>query len=90
MPVYQYLEGERLVERVLPVARRDDFPGRLAVPRRVLVCPRGRISQGEQVLRGFYEVEQRDPSMHRQLKANLGLSAAQIREAWSRRSGPMP
>ena len=84
MPCYEYLESGRVVERVLPVERRDEFPGRVTVPRRVSVCPRGKPSQGAEVLRGFYREESKPGAaagLHR-ATASLGLSPSQVRDVW--------
>jgi len=83
MPLYEYLEGDRIVERVLPVARRDAYPGRIKVPRRVSVCHRGEPSQGEAVLNGWKDCEERDGTEAvRQTAASLGLSREQVKQAW--------
>lgn len=60
MPIYEYLDqvSGRIVERFVPVAERDNWPGRLTAPRRVAVCPRGRPSQEAEAMAGLYKVEQ--------------------------------
>lgn len=86
MPTYEYREQSgQIVTRVLPVERRDEFPGRITVPRRVMVCPRGRPSQGAEVLRGFYREESKPghgASLDRALKAS-GFSADHVKRVWS-------
>jgi hypothetical protein len=83
MPLYEYREGDRIVERVLPVAARDSFPGRITIPRRVSVCHRGEPSQGESVLAGWKDCEEKDGTEAvRQTAASLGLSREQVKQAW--------
>jgi hypothetical protein len=87
MPTYQYKEpatGE-IVERFLPVEDRDRYPGRLTVPRRVNVCPRGKPSQGAEVLRGFAREESKpggSAALHRTVAA-AGLTPSRIKEVWA-------
>lgn len=83
MPAYEYIEDGRTVVRVLPVADRDKFPGRITVPSRIAVCPRGEPAQGEQVLRGWYECEEKDGTAAvRKTEKALGLTAGQIKKVW--------
>lgn len=82
MPLYEYLEASgRIVERVLPVQERNRFPGRLTVPRRVNVCPRGAPTVAESALRGFYGVEQTGglDEIRRECE---GLEPDQIKSIW--------
>lgn len=83
MPAYEYSENGRTVVRVLPVADRDKFPGRVAIPSRISVCPRGAPTQGEDVLRGFYRCEERNgtDAVRRTEKA-LGLTSSQVKDLW--------
>jgi hypothetical protein len=83
MPVYEYIEDGRRVLRKLPVAQRDDFPGRVTVPSRVLVCPRGKESQGTEVLRGFAQCEDRyGTEKVRQTAQAIGLTRDQVKQVW--------
>lgn len=84
MPVYEYVENGRIVERAVPVDQRDAFPGRLTVPRRVSVCPRGKPSQGSEVLRGLYREESKPGAasgLHRCM-GSLGLNPSQVKDVW--------
>lgn len=87
MPTYQYLENGRIVERTLPVAQRDEFPGRITVPTRVRVLTNGGKTeaewQAEEVLRGFYRLEQKDPNANDKMREGLGMTPAQIRDVWA-------
>ena len=84
MPNYEFIEDGRRVIRRLPVALRDSFPGRVTVPSRVLVCPRGAPTQGEDVLRGFSECEQKyGTEKVRQTAEALGLSRDQVKKVWA-------
>ena len=58
MPTYEYIENGQKIVRVLPVSRRDEFPGRVSVPSRIAVCPRGAPSQEHAVMNGLRTVEQ--------------------------------
>ena len=84
MPSYEYIEGGRSVVRVLPVAERDRFPGRVTVPSRVMVCPRGEPSQGSQVLRGFERAESTSGTEKVRLCAKaIGLTRDQVKKVWA-------
>lgn len=84
MPSYEYIEGGRTVIRVLPVAERDRFPGRVTVPSRIAVCPRGEQSHGEAVLRGFSRCEETfGTEKVRQCARALGLTRDQVKKVWS-------
>lgn len=83
MPVYEYREGRKTVLRRLPVEERDKYPGRITVPSRLTVCPKGAMTQGEQVLRGFYQCEQRYGTARvRQTEKALGLNHHGVKKAW--------
>ena len=83
MPLYEYNEGGRIVQRRLTVADRDKFPGRVPIPRRLSVCPRGQPTQGAEVLRGFYKAEQTlGGELVRKTERALGLTSDQIKKAW--------
>lgn len=82
MPVYEYREGDRIVERVLPIDRRDAFPNRLTVPRRINVCPRGEPEHGSQLLQGWKECEEDGGTdSTRQLARQMGLTREQVKQA---------
>lgn len=84
MPVYEYIEHGRRVLRALPVARRDEFPGRVVVPSRVLVCPRGAPKQGDEVLRGFRKAEETFGTEKVRLTAKaIGLTRDQVKKVWA-------
>ena len=85
MPNYEYIDPEsgRRVIRRLPVAERDNFPGRVTVPARVMVCPRGEPKQGDEVLRGFSRSEDRfGTEKVRQCASALGLTRDQVKQVW--------
>jgi hypothetical protein len=85
MPVYEYIENGKRVLRKLPVAARDNFPGRVTVPSRVNVCPRGEPTQGDEVLRGFSRCEDRyGTEQVRQTAKALGLSRDQVKKVWAK------
>ena len=82
MPLYEYLEAGRTVLRRLPVSRRDDFPGRVAVPSRVAVCPRGAPEHGSQLLNGWRECEESmGTEGTRNMARGLGLTRDQVKAA---------
>jgi hypothetical protein len=84
VPAYEYIEGGKTVVRVVPVADRDKYPGRVQVPRRVMVCPRGEPSQGDEVIRGFYQCEQRyGTAKVRLTEKALGMNASQVKKTWA-------
>jgi hypothetical protein len=86
MPLYEYMEGGRRVVRRLPVAQRDSFHGRVTVPSRVLVCPRGEPTQGDEVLRGFSRAEETLGTEKVRLTAKaLGLTRDQVKAVWAER-----
>jgi hypothetical protein len=87
MPVYQYIERGHIVERVLPVNRRDEFPGRIPVPARVLVCPSGVAPIADRVQAGFYAVEQKPGGLDELRRECDGMSVDQIKETWAE---PLP
>lgn len=83
MPVYEYLENGKVVLRRVPVADRDMYPGRVTIPSRLTVCPRGESTQGESVLRGFYQCEQKMGTA--KVRANeraMGLDHHKIKSLW--------
>lgn len=89
MPLYEYIDpatGQR-TERVLPVARRDEFPGRVTVPRRLNVLTKAGKSEGEwqadEVLRGFHKLEQSDPHANDKMREGLGMSPDKIKDVWA-------
>ncbi len=83
MPSYEYIEGDRRIIRILPVADRDKFPGRVTVPSRINVCPRGPSTQGDEVLRGFYRAEQTyGNSRVRLAEKALGLDHHKVKSVW--------
>jgi hypothetical protein len=83
MPLYEYIENGKQVIRRLPVARRDDFPGRVVVPSRIAVCPQGEPSQGAQVLRGFARCEDTyGTEKVRQCAKGIGLTRDQVKQVW--------
>lgn len=83
MPLYEYIEHGRRVTRVLPVARRDEFPGRVTVPSRINVCPTGGPTQGDEVLRGFRRAEETlGTEKVRQCAKSLGLTRDQVKKVW--------
>lgn len=83
MPLYEYRgpDGKTFVRR-MPVAQRDAIPGRLTVPSRVAVCPKGEPEHGSQLLNGWKQCEE---SMGgegvRKLARSLGLSREQVKQA---------
>ena len=86
MPCYQYNENGVIVERVLPVAERDAFPGRVTVPRRVMVLAGGRSEaewQAGEVLRGFRREEQKNPRLNDVVRNALGMTPAQVKDTWA-------
>ncbi len=90
MPIYEYLENGRQVLRKLPVADRDKFPGRVTVPSRINVCPRGEPAQGSQLLDGWKAVEEQNGTGYaRQMAKGLGLSREQVKQACLAPEGAM-
>lgn len=87
MPYYEYNEGGKIVVRCVPVEQRDAFPGRIFNPGRLRVLVKSGLSEGasanQEVLRGFYSEEQRDPHLHDKMAAGLGLTPGQIKDAWA-------
>jgi hypothetical protein len=84
MPVYEYIENGKQVLRKLAVAERDNYPGRVVVPSRVNVCPRGEPTQGSEVLQGFSRCEERyGTEQVRQTAKALGLSRDQVKKVWA-------
>ncbi len=84
MPLYEYIEGGRQVIRRLPVAERDSFPGRVVVPSRINVCPKGEPTQAETTLAGWKDCEERDGTEAvRQTAASLGMTREQVKRAWA-------
>jgi hypothetical protein len=81
MPIYEFQEGSKIVERVLSVAERDKFPGRVTAPRRVLVCPRGETSQPHAVMNGLRKQEEKYGSAFSKM---WPFSVKQTREAWGK------
>lgn len=82
MPVYEYREGNRIVERILPISERDRFPNRITVPRRVSVCHQGEPQHGSQLLDGWKAVEESGGTESvRRMAKGLGLSRDQIKRA---------
>jgi hypothetical protein len=83
MPAYEYQQGGKTIVRVLPVERRDDFPGRVVIPSTLHVCPRGEPTQGDQVLRGFYRCEEKNGTAAvRNTEKALGLTAGKVKDLW--------
>ena len=82
MPLYEYIENGKQVIRRLPVARRDDFPGRVRVPSRVNVCPRGEPEHGSQLMQGWKECEESMGTEGvRSMARGLGLTREQVKQA---------
>lgn len=87
MPAYEYIERGRSVIRVVPVDKRDNWPNRVKVPSRILVCPRGEPTQSEQVLRGWYRCEESSGTEKvRQAAKSLGLTRDQVKKVWARQA----
>lgn len=81
MPCYEYLENGRVVDRVLPVARRDDFPGRITVPRRLHVCPRGAPTAENELMTGWKDCEESMGTEGvRKMAKGLGLTREQVKQ----------
>ncbi len=84
MPLYEYVENGRIVERVLPVAARDSYPGRITIPRQVSVCHKGEPSHAEVTLQGWKDCEEKDGTEAvRQTAASLGLTRDQVKAVWA-------
>lgn len=86
MPNYEYIDPEsgRRVIRRLPVAARDSFPGRVTVPSRLSVCPKGEPAQADEVLRGFSKCEDRYGTEKVRLCAKaVGLTREQVKQVWN-------
>lgn len=84
MPVYEYRENGKQVLRRLPVAERDNYPGRVTVPSRLNVCPRGEPTQGDEVLRGFRRAEESfGTDAVKRTAAAIGLSRDQVKKVWA-------
>lgn len=82
MPLYEYIENGRQVIRRLPVHRRDEFPGRVVVPSRIAVCPRGEPEHGNQLLEGWKQCEESSGTeAARQMARGLGLTRDQVKRA---------
>lgn len=94
MPVYEYIEGGRVVARRLPVEERDRFPGRIVVPRTVRVLTgTGRTEaewQASEVLRGFYREEQKNPRLNDTVRAALGMNADGVKDTWAQPDAEYP
>lgn len=82
MPLYEYLEAGRIVSRVLPVEQRDAFPGRIPVPSRVCVCPRGAPSQEHSTMNGLRKVEQQIGTTA--LRRGFPFSVEHTRRVWGK------
>lgn len=82
MPIYQYYDAgtHRLLERRLPVAERDAFPGRVPIPGRFFVCPREEPSPSSSVLDGFRKVEQQLGTTA--LERQTGFRSAEVKRIW--------
>jgi len=80
MPTYEYVENGQRVVRVLPVSERDSFPGRVTVPSRVAVCPRGQQSQEQAAMNGLRTVEQQIGTS--EFRRRFPFSVKQTRKAW--------
>jgi len=84
MPAYEYREGGKIVVRVLPVKDRDTFPGRITIPSRLSVCPRGAPSQADEVLRGYYRSEEKlGTARVRDAEKALGMTHHQVKSLWA-------
>jgi hypothetical protein len=83
MPTYEYIENGRRVLRVLPVSERDSFPGRVTVPSRVAVCPRGPATQAQEAMDGLRKVEQQIGTG--EFRRRFPFSVGQTRKAWGAR-----
>lgn len=84
MPNYEFIDPEsgRRVIRRLPVAQRDSFPGRVTVPSRIHVCPKGEPEQGSQLLQGWKECEESmGTNGVRDMARGLGLTREQVKQA---------
>lgn len=84
MPNYEFIDPEsgRRVIRRLPVAERDSFPGRVTVPSRINVCPKGEPETGSQLLDGWKACEQSMGTEGvRKMARGLGLSREQVKQA---------
>lgn len=92
MPLYEYLEpGGRVVTRRLAVADRDLYPGRIVVPRTVRVLKPGRSEaewQAEEVLRGFYREEQKNPRLNDVVRSALGMGPDRVKDVWAEPDAP--
>lgn len=87
MPCYEYIEGGETVVRVLPVAERDRFPGRVTVPSRISFLLASEPKQGDQVLRGWYRCEESSGTEKvRQAAKSLGLTREGVKKVWQRRN----
>lgn len=85
MPVYEYIEHGKPVLRRVPVAERDSFPGRVPLPSRLSVCPKGQPTQGSEVLTGFAKCEELyGTEKVRQTAKALGLTRDQVKKVWQR------
>lgn len=82
MPTYEYIEAGKRVLRVLPVEQRDSFPGRVTVPSRVAVCPRGEPSQEHAAMDGLRKVEQQIGTS--EFQRRFPFSVKQTRKAWGK------
>ena len=82
MPNYEYIENGKRVIRRLPVAERDSFPGRVTVPSRIHVCPKGEPEHGSQLMDGWKSCEESMGSEGvRKMARSLGLTRDQVKQA---------
>lgn len=85
MPLYEYAEAGRVVERVLPIEQRDAYPHRITVPARITV-PRGLQHPGSVAAGGpqaLRELEIKHGGHGDRLAREMGFgSAEQIRRIW--------
>lgn len=84
MPNYEFIDPEsgRRVIRRLRVEDRDSFPGRVTVPSRVSVCPRGEPEHGSQLMDGWKACEEQGGTESaRQMARGLGLTREQVKAA---------
>lgn len=94
MPLYLYEDSRsgKVVELILPMARRDDVPSHL---RRMMTCPavapcKGELQQRSEqrthALQGFREVEEKVGRT--EIERLTGFSAKQIRRIWEKPNPP--
>ena len=94
MPYYEYMEDGKIVVRYAKVDARDAFPGRVQVPRRIRVIAARHKDEGayvnEDMTKGFYKEEQKDPHFNDKMGKALGLKPGQIKDVWAAPDAPDP